>query len=130
MSNPASPQLLRALVDFYQGGQLLYKKDNVYPADERLELMKARGEAQAYTPPVAAPAKAAQQAGKRARPGAAESSGQSSGSPVDEAGALVSNAGGAGAVKDPGESAGETAKAPAQEVATQVAQSEAQPVKA
>lgn len=126
MSNPASPQLLRALVDYYQGGRLLYKKDNVYPTDERLELMKARGEAQAYTPPTAAPAKAAQQTGKRARPGAAESSGQSSGSPVDEAGALVSDVGGATAAKDPGE----TAKTSAPEDAAQVAQSEAQPVKA
>ena len=65
MSKPAAPQLVRALVDFYQGGQLLYKKDNVYPLDDRLQLLKARGEAQDCTPP--APAKAAQASGKRGK---------------------------------------------------------------
>lgn len=81
MSKPAAPQLVRALVDFYQGGQLLYKKDNLYPLDDRLQLLTARGEAQDYTPP--APVKAAQSGGKRnkaetATPPAAQLDGGSS----------------------------------------------------
>lgn len=65
MSKPAAPQLVRALVDFYQGGQLLYKKDNVYPLDDRLQLMKARGDAQDYTSP--APVKATHAGNKRGK---------------------------------------------------------------
>lgn len=60
MGNASSPQLVRVLVDFYQGGRLLYKKDNLYPSDEHLQLLKARNEAEEYEPPKpATPAKQA-----------------------------------------------------------------------
>ncbi len=65
MSKPAAPQLVRALVDFYEGGRLLYKKDNIYPLSERLELLKGRGEAEDCEPQkpatTAKPAKAVKQ---------------------------------------------------------------------
>lgn len=48
MSKEATPQLMRALVDFYQGGRLLYAAGNLYPSDDRLQLLKARGEAEEY----------------------------------------------------------------------------------
>lgn len=50
MSKPASPQLVRPLVDFYQGGKLLYKSGSLYPSDTRLELLKLRGEAEDFKP--------------------------------------------------------------------------------
>jgi len=50
MSKPASPQMVRSLVDFYQGGKLLYKSGLLYPSDTRLELLKLRGEAEDFKP--------------------------------------------------------------------------------
>lgn len=50
MSKEATPQLTRALVDYFEGGRLLYARGNVYPLDERLKLLKARGEAEDYKP--------------------------------------------------------------------------------
>lgn len=50
MSKEATPKLTRALVDYFEGGRLLYARGNVYPLDERLELLKARGEAEDYKP--------------------------------------------------------------------------------
>lgn len=44
------PKLLRALVDFYQGGTKVYAAGNVYPESDALLLMKARGEAEVPKP--------------------------------------------------------------------------------
>lgn len=41
-----APKLLRALVDYYQGGAKVYAAGNVYPESDALLLMKARGEAE------------------------------------------------------------------------------------
>lgn len=41
------PKLLRALVDYFQGGAKIYAAGNVYPESDALLLMKARGEAEA-----------------------------------------------------------------------------------
>lgn len=40
------PKLLRALVDFYQGGAKVYAAGNVYPESDTLLLMKSRGDAE------------------------------------------------------------------------------------
>lgn len=48
------PDLVCCLVDFYRGGKVLYKAGNVYPADDNLRLLVARGDAEAYAPPPAA----------------------------------------------------------------------------
>lgn len=63
----AAPKLLRALVDFYQGGAKVYAAGNLYPESDALLLMKSRGEAEV---PKAAPeskaAKAAREAQEKA----------------------------------------------------------------
>ena len=88
MSKPAAPQLVRVLVDFYQGGQLLYKKDNVYPLDDRLQLLTARGEAQAYVSE--APIKPAKGKAATAVPKAAEP--ESTAAPTGETASAVTTA--------------------------------------
>ncbi|CAN7522552.1 hypothetical protein LJR074_003677 [Acidovorax sp. LjRoot74] len=54
------PKLVRALVDFYQGGTKVYAAGNLYPESDALLLMKARGEAE--VPKVAPESKAAKAA--------------------------------------------------------------------
>lgn len=44
------PKLLRALVDYYQGGAKLYTAGNLYLESDALLLMKARGEAEVPKP--------------------------------------------------------------------------------
>jgi hypothetical protein len=56
-----APKLLRALVDYYQGGAKVYAAGNVYPESDVLLLMKARGEAE--VPKQAAKTRAAKAAG-------------------------------------------------------------------
>lgn len=83
MSKPAAPHLVRALVDFYEGGRLLYKKDNIYPLSERLELLKGRGEAEDCEPQK--PATTAKQPKAVKQPkGADEQSAAVAGSPPGE----------------------------------------------
>ena len=61
------PKLLRALVDFYQGGVKVYAAGNVYPESDALLLMKARGEAEALkVAPESKAAKAAREAKEKA----------------------------------------------------------------
>lgn len=126
MSKPAAPQLVRVLVDFYQGGQLLYKKDNVYPLDDRLQLLTARGEAQDYTPP--APAKAAQAGGKRSKADAAALPATQTAS--DAADASNSGASSADPEKDSGLNASETSSDQAQQAIEDVAKTDDQPAQA
>lgn len=126
MSKSAAPQLVRVLVDFYQGGQLLYKKDNVYPLDDRLQLLTARGEAQEYTPP--APAKAAQSGGKRSK---ADAAAQPATPPTsDAADASNSEAGSADPGKDSDLNASETSSDQAQQAIDEVANPEDQTAQA
>ena len=58
------PKLLRALVDYYQGGVKIYAADNVYPESDALRLMKARGEAEV---PKATPESKATKAAREAQ---------------------------------------------------------------
>lgn len=46
----AAPKLMRALVDYYQGGAKIYAAGNLYPESDVLLLMKARGEAEVPKP--------------------------------------------------------------------------------
>lgn len=63
----AAPKLLRALVDFYQGGAKVYAAGNLYPESEALLLMKSRGEAEVPKPaPESKAAKAAREAQEKA----------------------------------------------------------------
>lgn len=43
-------KFIRALVDYYQGGELVYKAGNTYPASDTLELLRGRGDAEDYKP--------------------------------------------------------------------------------
>lgn len=58
------PKLLRALVDYYQGGVKIYAADNLYPESDALRLMKARGEAEV---PKATPESKATKAAREAQ---------------------------------------------------------------
>jgi hypothetical protein len=46
----AAVKLIRALVDYYQSGVLVYKAGNTYPATDTLELLRARGDAELPKP--------------------------------------------------------------------------------
>lgn len=62
-----APKLLRALVDYYQGGAKVYAAGNVYPESDALLLMKARGEAEVLKPQAETKAtKAAREAAEKA----------------------------------------------------------------
>lgn len=61
------PKLLRALVDFYQGGVKVYAAGNVYPESDALLLLKGRGEAEVpKSAPESKAAKAAREAQEKA----------------------------------------------------------------
>ncbi len=93
MSKEATPQLTRALVDYFEGGRLLYARGNVYPLDERLELLKARGEAENYKPVKPVGIVKAQKSAAGQVPSQVDSATGTDGSTADDAGKAAAAAG-------------------------------------
>lgn len=93
MSKEATPKLTRALVDYFEGGRLLYARGNVYPLDERLELLKARGEAEDYKPVKPVGIVKAQKSAAGQVPPQADSAAGTDGSAADDAAKAAAAAG-------------------------------------
>lgn len=92
------PKLLRALVDYYQGGAKVYAAGNVYPESDTLLLMKARGEAEVpKVAPESKAAKAAREAQEKADREAAEAADAAAKAAAEQAAAAA----GAGADDPP-----------------------------